>query len=83
MAMGIPVITNVGVGDVEEIVTKYKSGIVLKDLDEKEFQIVAKSIAAGISFDKTTIRNGAKEYYDLNNAVEKYRKIYDSILSNI
>ena len=32
MAMGIPVITNSGVGDVEEIVKKYEGGFVVEDL---------------------------------------------------
>jgi len=82
MAMGIPVITNAGVGDVEEIVKKYHSGIVLKNLDEKEFEFTANVIAEGISFDKTAIRNGAKEYFDLDKAVEKYRNIYDKIILN-
>jgi glycosyltransferase involved in cell wall biosynthesis len=80
MAMGIPVITNAGVGDIEEIIAKYKSGIVLKDLNEKEFQSAAKSIATGITFDPKAMREGAKEYYDLETAIEKYRKIYKAIL---
>lgn len=80
MAMGIPVITNAGVGDIEEIITKYKSGIVLKDLNKKEFQSVSESIVKDNSFDKKAIREGAKEYYDLENAIEKYHKIYKAIL---
>jgi glycosyltransferase involved in cell wall biosynthesis len=80
MAMGIPVITNAGVGDVEKIVEKYKSGFVLKQLNEQQFLLTSESISKGISFDKMEIRNGAKEFYDLQNAINKYRKIYDSIL---
>jgi len=80
MAMGIPVITNAGVGDVEQIVEKYKSGIVLKQLNEQQFLLTAESISNGISFDKMEIRNGAKEFYDLQNAIDKYREIYNSIL---
>lgn len=81
MAMGIPVITNAGVGDIADIVSKYQSGIVLKDLNENEFQAVATSIAKGLFFDKKTIRSGAKEYYDLEIAIEKYHKIYKRILN--
>src|SRR5206468_9429079 len=33
MAMGIPVITNSGVGDVEEIIEKYKSGFVVTEMN--------------------------------------------------
>lgn len=80
MAMGIPVITNAGVGDVADIVEKYQSGIVMKDLNEREFLLAANSINEGISFDKNAIRNGAKEYYNLDRAIEKYKEIYQKIL---
>ncbi len=80
MAMGIPVISNAKVGDVEDIILKYKSGIVLPDLNKKEFESAADAIANEITFDKTAIRNGAKEYYNLEYAIEKYHKTYSSIL---
>lgn len=80
MAMGIPVITNAGVGDVAGIIEKYKSGIVLRELNEAEFLQAAESISKGISFDKNKIRNGAKEFYDLQKAICKYQKIYKEIL---
>lgn len=80
MAMGIPVITNSGVGDVADIVEKSKSGIIIKNFHEEEFEAVANRIAEGISFDKTLIKNAALEYYNLENAVDKYDKIYNAIL---
>ncbi len=80
MAMGIPVITNAGVGDVAEIVEKSNSGIVVKDFTEATFELVANTIASVISFGNISIRKAAFEYYDLENAVEKYNKIYNSIL---
>src|SRR6185437_1384551 len=49
MAMDIPVITNAGVGDVADIVEKYQSGIVMKDLNKKEFLSAANSISKEIS----------------------------------
>jgi glycosyltransferase involved in cell wall biosynthesis len=80
MAMGIPVITNSGVGDVADIVEKSKSGIVIKNFKQEEFKSVANKIASGISFDKNEIKNSAREYYNLENAVDKYDKIYKMIL---
>lgn len=80
MAMGLPVITNNGVGDVEEIVTKYNAGIVLDDFSDETFQSVANTIAAGISFNPGDIRKGAIEFYDLDTAIKKYARIYKSIL---
>jgi glycosyltransferase involved in cell wall biosynthesis len=80
MAMGVPVITNAGIGDVAQIVAKYNSGMVLKELNEQEFLCAAESISEEIYFDKANIRNGAKEFYNLQSAIEKYRKMYENIL---
>lgn len=80
MAMGIPVITNAGVGDVADIVEKSQSGIVLKNLNEKEFQLAADALGEKTIFDKNVIREGALEYYNLDKAVEKYKEIYQKIL---
>jgi glycosyltransferase involved in cell wall biosynthesis len=80
MAMGIPVITNSGIGDVAEIIDKYQSGFVLQELNEQEFLTVSKSIIKGRHFDKISIRNGAVEFYNLQIAVEKYHLIYNSIM---
>jgi len=82
MAMGIPAITNSGVGDVEEIIEKYQAGIVLPALNEQAFLMTVESISKRISWDNFAIRNGAREFYDLDNAIEKYRKIYDSIFNS-
>ncbi|MEO6838837.1 MAG: glycosyltransferase [Ginsengibacter sp.] len=80
MALSIPVITNTGVGDLAEIITASHSGFVLKDLNEKEFQVTANKIAEKTFFDKTIIRNAAMEYYNLDNAIKKYSEIYQKIL---
>ncbi len=79
MAMGIPVITNAGVGDVEEIIEKYNSGIVLKTLSTGEFEDCATMIPYS-TFDNKKIREGASDYYSLDNAIQKYLKVYDHIL---
>ncbi|MDQ6755763.1 MAG: glycosyltransferase [Bacteroidota bacterium] len=80
MAMGIPVITNAGVGDVEEITIKYNAGIVLKGLNTAEYEKAAMLISEEKKFNKEEIINGAKEYYDLGNAIQKYLEVYKKIL---
>ena len=80
MAMGIPLITNSGVGDVETIMARYNSGIVIKDFTEQEFTDAAIKISAGETFSKEGIRKGAEEFYSLDIAIEKYISIYKSIL---
>ena len=81
MAMGIPVITNAGVGDVADIVKKYNGGIVLTELSDTEFETVTSMIDSSQKFDATDIRRGAEEFYNLDNAVQKYLKIYREVLN--
>ncbi len=82
MAMGIPVITNNGVGDVEEIVKKYNGGFVVNDFTDKAFIEIANMIAGGKTFDKVAIRNGAAAFYALDNAVKTYKEVYETIFKN-
>lgn len=81
MAMNIPVITNSGVGDVAEIVEKSQSGIVLSELNECQYASTAHQIAEGIAVNNKHIRNAAVEFYNLENAIEKYNNIYKRILA--
>jgi glycosyltransferase involved in cell wall biosynthesis len=81
MAMGIPVITNSGVGDVAEIVIKYNAGYVIDNFSEDAFAAVVDKIIAGNPFDTASIRNGAKDFYALDTAVERYRKVYKKIFA--
>ena len=80
MAMGIPLITNSGVGDVQTIVEQYHSGIVIHQFNQQEYSMAAEKIAAGLQYDSATIRQGAKKFYSLASAIEKYTRIYSSIL---
>lgn len=81
MAMGIPVIANAGVGDVQEIVEKYQSGFVLEKLNESNYEIIAQKLSTS-RFDKNKIREGAKEFYSLEKAVQKYLEVYNKIFEN-
>ena len=82
MAMGIPVITNSGVGDVKVIVDKYEAGYVVDNFTDEAFNIVISKMLAPNSFDSDYIRNGATEFYSLKKAVELYEEIYNEILLN-
>lgn len=80
MAMGIPVITNDGVGDVKDIVEKYKGGYVINKFTDEVYEAIAGKIALQHNFDAQEIRNGASEFYSLDEAIKKYNSIYAAIL---
>jgi glycosyltransferase involved in cell wall biosynthesis len=79
MAMGIPVITNSGVGDVKEIVQKYQAGIVVDDFTDASFAKVVNELKNSPNFDRKAIRKGAEEFYALDIAAERYNKVYSAI----
>ncbi|MFM6926808.1 MAG: glycosyltransferase [Ferruginibacter sp.] len=80
MAMGIPVITNGGVGDVEEIVNTTNSGIVINEFTDAIFEQAINEIENKKRYDAAAIRQGAFKWYSLENAIEKYSRIYKAIL---
>ena len=80
MAMGIPVITNSGVGDVKEIVQKYNGGFVADNFSTETYSVIIDQIHAGKAFDATLIRKGAVDVYSLDKAVELYTKLYKEVL---
>lgn len=81
MAMGIPVVTNSGVGDVKEIVESSRSGIVLDHFCEQDFTAAIEKMKTMI-YDPQSIREAAEQYYSLANAVSQYEKVYREVLGN-
>jgi glycosyltransferase involved in cell wall biosynthesis len=80
MAMGIPVITNGGVGDVAEIVQSTNSGIVIEEFTDAAFETAINEVTGNKNYDAASIRAGAVKWYSLESAIEKYTQIYKSIL---
>jgi glycosyltransferase involved in cell wall biosynthesis len=81
MAMGIPVIANSGVGDVKEIIEKYEAGFVLDGFGKSEMSgIIDKIIDAKTAFNGNKIREGAREFYNLDKTVNTYAEVYKKIL---
>lgn len=69
-----------GIGDVEEIMDKYQSGLVITAFTEAEYAAAVNRIIAGNGYDPVSIRQGATEVYALSAAIEKYKRIYKTLL---
>ena len=80
LAMGIPVITNSGIGDVEAIVKDRHNGIVIPDFTPSSFGKAVDHIDELLTLDPETIRKEALPYYDLKEGVNKYLQVYRKIL---
>jgi glycosyltransferase involved in cell wall biosynthesis len=83
LAMGIPVIVNTGVGDVEAIVDKTGSGIVLKEFNKAEYIRAVDSIPELLRKDAADIRKKSEEINNLTIGIKKYKEAYDQLFGNV
>lgn len=81
MGMGIPLICNKGIGDVDSIV-ELGTGKVIPVFSDEEYAAAAASVQQLEKIPKAYIRDKARQYYSLLSGVEKYADIYRGILSN-
>ena len=80
MAMGIPVIANTGIGDTDNIINKYKSGLLVKEFNKLEYKRIVNLIKEELINNKEPILKGAKEYFSLNTGVDTYKKVYSDLI---
>ena len=81
LGMGIPLIVNAGVGDVDEIVADTHCGIVVKEFNHENYAQAIDQIDALLTMDKVLLIQAAQKYYSLEWGVDKYNKIYN-LLNN-
>lgn len=79
MAMGIPVVCNVGVGDSDYIVKKFNAGILIESFEDEAY---LEAIRSQRSFDPEELTAGAKSFFSLENGVQKYLAVYKKILND-
>lgn len=82
LSMGIPVIANSGVGDVEEIIRETKSGVVISEFNKEAYGNAISQIPDLLNLDPTSIREKAAKYFDLNSGIEMYRRAYAKVFEN-
>ncbi len=76
MAMGIPLVCNSGVGDTDYVVEKYHAGSVVKTFNEAAY---IESIDLPGELDLIKMKEGAKEFYGLEEGVKKYAHVYKEV----
>ena len=81
MAMGIPMICNSGVGDVDLIVNDTHCGMILETLNESAFDNAIRKWDVLKNIPQQTIREGAFKWYSLSEGVNQYAKIYNQLMN--
>jgi glycosyltransferase involved in cell wall biosynthesis len=81
LAMGIPVICNSGVGDVKQIIDGTRSGFVIDNFTENDFEKAIQYIPSLLEKRPSEIRNSAKDIFSLDKGIQSYYSCYRQILS--
>ncbi|POS02357.1 glycosyltransferase involved in cell wall biosynthesis [Flavobacterium croceum DSM 17960] len=81
MSCGVPVITNSNVGDHEELINSYNTGIIV-DIDEEiELEHLQNKVKYLLSNEvRQNCRKLAEDVFSLEKGIEKYLEIYTSLL---
>ena len=80
MNLGIPIICNSGVGDVDEIMGKSMPELLVKDFSNNEYDRVIDLITNNYKPNQKNIIKTSHSYYSLEKGVEKYKEVYQEIL---
>lgn len=80
MSLGIPIICNSGVGDVDEIMNECMPELLVQKFNRNEYERVIDLIFTKPLVDKKKIINTSSKYYSLEKGVKKYQEIYSEIL---
>ncbi len=80
LGMGIPIVCNANVGDINEIFSKEKIGELIYSFNIEEYDRIINNIEEIIKYDKNKIISLAKQYFSLKNGMEKYFEVYQNTL---
>ena len=80
MNLGIPIICNSGVGDVDEIMNQCMPELLVKGFTKNEYQRIIDLITNNYKPNEKRIIETSHNYYSLEKGVQKYKQIYKSIL---
>jgi glycosyltransferase involved in cell wall biosynthesis len=81
LSMGIPVIVNSGVGDVEQTVKNTNAGYVLHHFGQADFEKAVQGIPELLQKSSAAIRQAAEPIYSLEKGIQLYLSCYRQVLS--
>lgn len=79
-ALGIPVVSNVGVGDVDKITRELEAGAVIDLNDKQSFEYVVEALDQIRAKGGVKLRERARIYFGLEVAEQSYRQIYAELV---
>ena len=80
MNLGIPIICNTGVGDVDNIMKECMPELLVKDFEKNEYERIVNLIFDNYKPNKEKIIDTSHQYYSLEQGVKRYKEVYYEIL---
>jgi glycosyltransferase involved in cell wall biosynthesis len=80
LGMGIPVICNSNVGDVDRIVTNNDAGILISDLNHESYQKAIANIDSLLKTDYEHYRKISIDHFSLTKGANDYLSVYQRLL---
>ncbi|MFO7977742.1 MAG: glycosyltransferase [Bacteroidales bacterium] len=80
MSMGIPFITNKGIGDIDQMVAQTRAGILIDDFSQHAYDDAVDGLLNILPANKDHIRQCALEHFSLDKGVGKYHAVYQKLL---
>jgi glycosyltransferase involved in cell wall biosynthesis len=81
LSLGIPIITNKGVGDVNAIVNNGAFGLLIDDFSLQSYRQVISQLDNLLKTDPSLCSDAAKAYFSLEKGADEYAKIYQLLSS--
>lgn len=79
LGMGLPLITNANVGDMDRIVSSSGTGIIINDFSEQSYLSAVAQMDDLLLIPKERMYQAAQDFYSLEMGVQRYDAIYRSI----
>lgn len=79
LALGVPIVANRGVGDVDLIIEDTNCGILVDDFSQESYEKAILEIDAFIQKPSLVFTQAAEKYYSLKKGIDLYQKVYNEV----
>jgi glycosyltransferase involved in cell wall biosynthesis len=79
LSMGIPVITNAGIGDSDSIIEGEQAGYLIREFDVAAYGRAIEAIPRLKKIPTASCQEVARKYFALSNGIKLYREVYNTI----
>lgn len=79
MSMGIPIICNSNIGDIDQIIRDSNAGAIVRSFTDEDYDFVISQIPQLLKEPKEKIRNAAIEIFSLAKGIKKYNDVYKNL----